>query len=106
MHQPPSRPSFSNYEDPAVRVKAHKLSADDIKTWVVSELDKKGKKKKGTLGIGNGSLFFASESDKVRTHRELIGQRAYRDISYRLLCRNGKRAMSQMSSATSQSMFV
>jgi len=43
-----------------------KVTADDIKTWSVSELDKKGKKKKGTLGIGNGSLFFASESDKVR----------------------------------------
>jgi hypothetical protein len=35
-------------------------------TWSVSDVDKKGKKKKGTLGIGNGSLFFASESDKVR----------------------------------------
>jgi len=43
-----------------------KVTADDIKTWSVSEVDKKGKKKKGTLGIGNGSLFFASESDKVR----------------------------------------
>lgn len=32
----------------------------------MSEVDKKGKKKKGTLGIGNGSLFFASESDKAR----------------------------------------
>lgn len=29
-------------------------------------LDAKKKKKKGTLGVGNGSLFFASESDKVR----------------------------------------
>ncbi|RXW25299.1 hypothetical protein EST38_g582 [Candolleomyces aberdarensis] len=59
----PPRPS-ATYEDPADRVQAHKLSADDIKTWSVSEVDKKGKKKKGTLGIGNGSLFFASESDK------------------------------------------
>jgi hypothetical protein len=31
----------------------------------VSEVDKKGKKKKGTLGVGNGAVFFASESDKV-----------------------------------------
>ena len=31
----------------------------------MSEVDKKGKKKKGTLGIGNGAVFFASESDKV-----------------------------------------
>ena len=29
------------------------------------EIDKKGKKKKGTLGIGNGALFFASDSDKT-----------------------------------------
>lgn len=45
---------------------ASKVTADDIKTWSVSEVDKKGKKKKGVLGIGNGSVFFASESDKVR----------------------------------------
>jgi hypothetical protein len=53
--------------DPADRVAQApvKAQADDIKTWAVSEVDKKGKKKKGTLGIGNGSLFFASESDKV-----------------------------------------
>jgi hypothetical protein len=31
----------------------------------VSEIDKKGKKKKGTLGVGNGAVFFASDSDKV-----------------------------------------
>jgi hypothetical protein len=31
----------------------------------VSEIDKKGKKKKGTLGVGNGAIFFASDSDKV-----------------------------------------
>lgn len=31
----------------------------------MSEIDKKGKKKKGTLGIGNGAVFFASEADKV-----------------------------------------
>lgn len=39
---------------------------DDIQTWHVSEIDKKGKKKKGTLGIGSGAVFFASEADKVR----------------------------------------
>lgn len=56
------------YVDPADRVAQSKAQArvsDDIKTWSVSEVDKKGKKKKGTLGIGNGALFFASESDKV-----------------------------------------
>lgn len=52
--------------DPADRVAASKVAvADDIKTWSVSEVDKKGKKKKGTLGIGNGAVFFASETDKV-----------------------------------------
>ncbi|KXN90257.1 Actin cytoskeleton-regulatory complex protein SLA1 [Leucoagaricus sp. SymC.cos] len=55
----------STYVDPADRVAASKVTADDIKTWSVSEVDKKGKKKKGTLGIGNGSVFFASESDKA-----------------------------------------
>lgn len=38
---------------------------DDIQTWQVSEIDKKGKKKKGNLGIGSGTVFFASEADKV-----------------------------------------
>ena len=51
--------------DPADRVAATKVNADGIQTWSVSEVDKKGKKKKGTLGIGNGALFFASEADKV-----------------------------------------
>lgn len=54
--------------DPADRVAQSKAQArvsDEIKTWSVSKVDKKGKKKKGTLGIGNGSLFFASEADKV-----------------------------------------
>jgi actin cytoskeleton-regulatory complex protein SLA1 len=34
-------------------------------TLRVQEIDKKGKKKKGTLGIGNGAMFFASDSDKT-----------------------------------------
>ncbi|OAX41347.1 hypothetical protein K503DRAFT_512190 [Rhizopogon vinicolor AM-OR11-026] len=65
--EPPARP-VSVYVDPADRVAQSKTQArvsDDIKTWSVSEVDKKGKKKKGTLGIGNGALFFASESDKT-----------------------------------------
>lgn len=37
---------------------------DTVETWSVAELDGK-KKKKGTLGVGNGAIFFASESDKV-----------------------------------------
>lgn len=66
--QPP-RPTAAPYMDPAERVAASHVASnvanDGIKTWAVSEVDKKGKKKKGTLGIGNGSIFFASESDKV-----------------------------------------
>jgi len=49
-----------------VRSTASKAKADAIKTWAISEIDKKGKKKKGTLGIGNGAIFFASEADKAR----------------------------------------
>ncbi|CCM04044.1 uncharacterized protein FIBRA_06203 [Fibroporia radiculosa] len=60
----PSRP-VSTYVDPAERVAGAKAQADDIKTWTISEVDKKGKKKKGTLGVGNGAVFFASESDKT-----------------------------------------
>ncbi|KAI6105621.1 hypothetical protein F5141DRAFT_139555 [Pisolithus sp. B1] len=57
----------SSYVDPAdlVAQTSVKAQADDIKTWAISEVDGKGKKKKGTLGIGNGSIFFASESDKT-----------------------------------------
>lgn len=36
---------------------------DTVETWSVAELD--GKKKKGTLGVGNCAIFFASEADKV-----------------------------------------
>ncbi|KAK7696019.1 hypothetical protein QCA50_000659 [Cerrena zonata] len=61
---PPSPPKPA-YVDPADRVASNKAQADDIKTWAVSEIDKKGKKKKGTLGVGNGAIFFASESDKT-----------------------------------------
>ena len=66
-HAIQTRP-LSTYVDPADRVassKASQSNADPIKTWSVTDIDKKGKKKKGTLGIGNGAIFFASESDKV-----------------------------------------
>jgi hypothetical protein len=55
----------STYVDPADRVASSKVTADGIQTWSVSEIDKKGKKKKGTIGIGNGGVFFISEADKV-----------------------------------------
>jgi hypothetical protein len=62
----------SNYVDPAERVaaaNASKAVSDSIETWSVSEVDRKGKKKKGTLGVGNGAVFFASEADKVKETR-------------------------------------
>ncbi|KZT62262.1 hypothetical protein CALCODRAFT_490018 [Calocera cornea HHB12733] len=58
----------SNYADPKERVLASVVKpsvADTIETWPVTEIDSKGKKKKGTLGIGKGNVFFASESDKT-----------------------------------------
>ncbi|GAA5877710.1 hypothetical protein JCM3774_006651 [Rhodotorula dairenensis] len=44
---------------------AGSAGASSVETWSVTMLDAKKKKKKGTLGVGNGSLFFASESDKT-----------------------------------------
>ena len=37
---------------------------DKVETWSVAEMEGK-KKKKGTLGVGNGAVFFASDTDKV-----------------------------------------
>lgn len=47
----------------AARQRELKLK-DKIETWAISEVDGK-KKKKGTLGVGNGAVFFASDTDKV-----------------------------------------
>ncbi|ESK97599.1 cytoskeleton assembly control protein sla1 [Moniliophthora roreri MCA 2997] len=64
----PPRP-VSTYVDPAERVANAKANTDDIKTWSVSEVDKKGKKLKGTLGVGNGAVFFASETSKAAVQK-------------------------------------
>ncbi|KZO91376.1 hypothetical protein CALVIDRAFT_505787 [Calocera viscosa TUFC12733] len=66
--EPASAEPVSNYVDPQERVlasAAKPAAADNIETWPVTEIDTKGKKKKGTLGIGKGNVFFASESDKT-----------------------------------------
>ncbi|KAJ1311553.1 hypothetical protein OPQ81_010037 [Rhizoctonia solani] len=57
----------SSYADPTELVAAShtKVRSDPVETWSVSILDKKDKKKKGTLGVGNGAIFFSSESDKT-----------------------------------------
>ncbi|KAI9464442.1 hypothetical protein BJY52DRAFT_1249080 [Lactarius psammicola] len=77
----PARP-VSTYVDPAelVRSTASKVKADTIKTWAVSEIDKKGKKKKGTLGVGNGAIFFASEADKTPVQKWQISDITSADI--------------------------
>ena len=64
----PVRP-ISTYIDPVELIcpTSSKFKADAFKTWANSEADKKGKKKKGTLGVGNGAIFFASEADKARS---------------------------------------
>ncbi|QRV76374.1 actin cytoskeleton-regulatory complex protein SLA1 [Ceratobasidium sp. AG-Ba] len=63
----PAAEPRSSYSDPSELVAAsHTKARDDpIQTWSVSILDEKDKKKKGTLGVGNGAIFFASESDKA-----------------------------------------
>ncbi|KAJ7656297.1 hypothetical protein DFH06DRAFT_991671 [Mycena polygramma] len=48
--------------DPAARVASTKIKSDDMEIWPVSEVDRKGKKKKGALGVGHGAVFFASAS--------------------------------------------
>lgn len=63
----PPRPSFKTPEELTHDRAASldKTKNDPVETWPLSMIDKKGKKKKGTLGVGNGTLFFASESDKT-----------------------------------------
>ena len=36
-----------------------------FKTWQVEEIDSRKRKKKGTLGIGNSSIVWSCEADKV-----------------------------------------
>ncbi|KAH7345107.1 hypothetical protein B0J17DRAFT_638359 [Rhizoctonia solani] len=63
----PAAAPRSSYSDPTELVAAShtKARSDPVETWSVSILDKKDKKKKGTLGVGNGAIFFSSESDKT-----------------------------------------
>lgn len=103
---PPVRP-VSVYVDPADRVAQTpvKVQIDNIKTWAVSEVDKKGKKKKGTLGIGNGSIFFASESDKVRSGSLQYGGYLFIYLFPRHLCKSGTLPMSRISQLKGISTF-
>lgn len=75
----------------------------------MSEVDKKGKKKKGTLGIGGGNMFFASESDKVCPTCSLTGFYVWfspSSCANRLLCRNGNFRTSSLIAKRRTSMFM
>jgi hypothetical protein len=91
--------------DPEALVAAtsNKSKADNIETWAVSEVDKKGKKKKGTLGIGNGAVFFASESDKVALFICVMKQLT---ILSRLPYKNGRPRFFSLLTSTSLSMSL
>jgi hypothetical protein len=54
---------------------------DKIETWAISEMDGR-KKKKGSLGVGNGAMFFASDTSKVR-HRCNIANNRHRSSNTR-----------------------
>jgi hypothetical protein len=58
-----ARAEEARHREVAERQRQLKLK-DKVETWSVSEVDGR-KKKKGTLGVGNGAVFFASDTDKV-----------------------------------------
>jgi hypothetical protein len=37
-----------------------------FKTWLVEEIDSRKRRKKGTLGIGNQSIVWSCDADKVK----------------------------------------
>ena len=59
----------AQHREAAERQRQLKLK-DKVETWGIAEMEGK-KKKKGTLGVGNGAVFFASDTDKVRMLRGL-----------------------------------
>ena len=46
-------------QDPSIESK--------FKTWQIEEIDSRKRRKKGTLGIGNQSIVWSCEADKVHT---------------------------------------
>ncbi|KDE05187.1 hypothetical protein MVLG_04429 [Microbotryum lychnidis-dioicae p1A1 Lamole] len=61
----PAASTYTSTLPPPPQRNVSTASPTNVKTWAVTEVDEKKKKKKGTLGVGNGALFFASESDKT-----------------------------------------
>ena len=39
-----------------------------FKTWQVEEIDSRKRRKRGTLGIGNSSIVWSCDADKVQPH--------------------------------------
>lgn len=62
---------------------------DKVETWGVSQVEGK-KKKKGTLGVGNGAVFFASDTDKVSSGLILIRIYVFyiAQIAYKIVTRS------------------
>lgn len=60
----------AQHREVAERQRQLKLK-DKVETWGIAEMDGK-KKKKGTLGVGNGAVFFASDTDKVRSSYHVV----------------------------------
>ncbi|KAI8456989.1 hypothetical protein BY996DRAFT_4578923 [Phakopsora pachyrhizi] len=50
----------------------HLTGATNVVTWTVTDIDQKKKKRKGTLAVGNGTVIFASESDKAGVQKYSI----------------------------------
>lgn len=103
----PIKPPKPAYTDPAELVNRSKAKAQPgpVETWSVSEVDKKGKKKKGTLGVGNGAMFFASESDKVSLFPRSLCSSASNKRP-RLPCRSGRHRTSKRRVWRNQSTFM
>ena len=55
--------AYSNPED--LYPMRNPTDSGKFKTWQVQEIDRKKRKRKGTLGVGNGQIIFASGSDKT-----------------------------------------
>lgn len=60
-----ARAEEARQREAAEKLRQAKLK-DEVVTWVISEMDGK-KKKKGTLGVGQGAVYFASDVNKVST---------------------------------------
>jgi hypothetical protein len=57
---------MSTYGRPEQHYSVRNPTVDSkFKTWQVEEVDSRKRRKKGTLGIGNASIVWSCEADKV-----------------------------------------